>query len=104
MTKIKPAMTPEEWAQPTALDPLAAEWIVREPMRREALAARALYGRISWEMVDALRSAAEELHWDDEVAAQVESAAALLESLLPPRVPQVWNEDTNQWDRRDAHE
>lgn len=49
-----------------------------------ALATLCLYGRISWEMVDALRGAMQETPLASQAEA-LEPLADLLESLLPPR-------------------
>lgn len=102
---MTPALSAEEWAK------VPADWHCHHtqfgnfggdhyltPEQRAALAALCLHGRISWEMVDALR---EEAHWRQDQAVRdpayaaghqeraevLTSIADLLESLLPPREP-----------------
>ena len=94
---IEPALSAEEWA---------AEWDMKLPRYlfeadRAWIAARALHGRISWEMVDALRAERAKVatgdpphpndpayHWWVEAGERLRiftALADLLESLLPPR-------------------
>lgn len=97
--KIKPALSAEEWAaHGTTTARLVGGKLYTpsdcggEPYGedvehdRMALAALCLHGRISWEMVDALRTVAAKLAWtDDEPYLTI--VANLLERLLPPREP-----------------
>lgn len=110
---IKPALTETEWAArrtdeaylaPSPLDPSGADLLhvlydsgcASEVITdRMALAALCLHGRLSWEMVDALRNlASARIEWPDGSVANPEhpvgddifgQLADLLESLLPPR-------------------
>lgn len=101
MSETQPALTSEQWMAPTALDPRRAEWVIREPMNRHALAARALHGQpfgFTWEDVEVLRIAAR--HEYNEArrgmgdtydpllahgARRIESIADRIAALLPPR-------------------
>lgn len=105
---IEPALTAEDWArgwwedstgdfmaEPTS-DGLivhmssregACDAFLREP-ERLALAALCLHGRVTWEMVDALRSCiatAEENNAKPGVFDRANAVADLIESLLAPR-------------------
>lgn len=78
---VEPALTPEEWAEAAPL--IEA---LRSGPRALSTAALCLHGRITWEMVDALREA--EPDYRSDIVAQgaaLNAAADLLESLLPPR-------------------
>lgn len=102
-SEINPALTPEEWAAlefgpfndgaciengelvTKTCEP--GQWYGEE---RDKLAALALHGRITWEMVDAVRECAAgagESNVPAEVRALADATADLLESLLPPREP-----------------
>lgn len=107
MSEIRPALTREQWADYLAgEDPVVGELYIRSrpgepgmivdgtvwPADLLPIAALCLHGRISWDMVDALRNAASwaslsvgDLEQNDRDAATTLALAGLLESLLPPR-------------------
>jgi len=103
--RVQPALTPEEWARWPRYDNNdytqgrgAVSWLeggCPDYMRAElGAAAMLLHGRITWEMVDALRATvAAELHDNalcyhedrGRIRELTSALADLLESLLPPR-------------------
>lgn len=121
--KIEPALTPEEWREGEFEDRygdkrvavhvdhktrifvhrgvnLATEVIILPTSSAPKLAALCLHGRITWEMVDAMRRAKvgewsrfcdepADYDTDESAEALLASLADLLESLLPPRAQEA---------------
>lgn len=105
-SKIQPALSRKEWAEIVRAE-AAPKGYGSPPMiyfeyvrltngphqldRPDAMAALCLYGRITWEMVDALRDRISNSPGDHARFGpsnrQLREVADLLESLLPPREP-----------------
>ena len=97
MNEIKPALTPEEWAEAAdqralqaVLESASAEVDAWNPPSRHGLAALTLHGQpfgFTWEDVDRVRSVAEpDSDWYREDEWLV-SLADRIAALLPPREP-----------------